>query len=316
MKKNMDIYITEFEVIYMFFLLLKYFPIKIRDMLIDMDNTLIDKIEEIRIRAFKKISISILGYNMFLDGYIPDKKDISSIIYSLCDHSIYSRISDLKKGYITVDNGVRIGVCGKYIYDGNDISNVCEFTSINIRIPHDIKNICNNLVPYLSNKGKVIDTLIISPPGAGKTTLLRDMVRAVSSGDGFEIQNVCVIDERNEICGNCASGIYVMGNACDILSGIKKQDGIRTAIRCLAPEVIATDEIGHDDDMKAVIEAKFSGVTVIATAHASSVKEILQKQGFEAADKVFSRFVVLDGTVKKGYISQILNNKGYVLFGS
>lgn len=96
--------------------------------------------------------------------------------------------------------------------------------------------------------------------GAGKTTLLRDIVRNISNGN--DIVNgltVGLVDERGEI-----SAMYKgeaqndVGCRTDVLSNIPKAIGMKMLIRSMAPQVIAADEIGNNDDIIAIKEAMCS----------------------------------------------------------
>lgn len=96
--------------------------------------------------------------------------------------------------------------------------------------------------------------------GAGKTTLLRDIVRNISSGNEFfNGLTVGLVDERGEI-----SAMYKgipqndIGFRTDVLSNIPKSIGMRMLIRSMAPQVIAADEIGGNDDILAIREAMCS----------------------------------------------------------
>ena len=53
----------------------------------------------------------------------------------------------------------------------------------------------------------------------------------------------------------------------------------------MKPDVIITDEIASEADLKAVTYAINSGVTVIASAHGADHIEIMQKEGFCEAIK-------------------------------
>ena len=80
------------------------------------------------------------------------------------------------------------------------------------------------------------------------------------------------MDEREEI-----STEELAGRNVDLLLGYRRATGIEIATRCLAPEVIITDEIAPED-AEDVLAAANSGVPIIATAHAATVGELLSRE--------------------------------------
>ena len=143
----------------------------------DLDYT---NLSEIRIRANQPIVVKILENNLYLKKYltqryiVPTFKDIENIVYLICNKSIYAYVNQLINGYVPFGDGVRIGVCGQYVYNDDKIVGIKNFSSINVRIPHEIKNCTKNVKDKLINPLKSV--LVISKPGCGKTTFLRDLV--------------------------------------------------------------------------------------------------------------------------------------------
>lgn len=97
-------------------------------------------------------------------------------------------------------------------------------------------------------------------PGAGKTTLLRDIVRNISNGSELlSGLTVGLVDERGEIAssykGEAQNNI---GCRTDVISNVPKAIGMKMLIRSMAPQVIAADEIGNNDDIIAIRETMCS----------------------------------------------------------
>lgn len=261
-------------------------------------------LQEIRLRANKPIIVCYFSHYYFLgeQGIVNSKKDalfvtsteIADIVHKASNFSVYAINDNLKQGYMTLDNGERIGIIGQVVSENNSVITVKNFSSLNIRIPHEIKGISNDLMDYLIDNGEFLNTLIISSPGIGKTTLLRDIVRNLSSSRFAK--NVLVVDERNEISATC-SGISTMdlGDFSDIITFSSKEFAFTNGIRSMSPDIIATDEIGTKSDYEALLKASSSGVKVLATLHAKDVYELLKKVDFECLkkDQTFKRYVVL-----------------------
>ena len=132
------------------------------------------------------------------------------------------------------------------------------------------------------------DLLILGPPGSGKTTLLRDYVRILS-----RTMAVAVVDERGEIFPEGFS----RGMGMDVLTGLKKAKGTDMVLRSMGPEVIAMDEVTEEGDCAALLAAARCGVGLVATAHAASVRDLIERTVYRplAQSGLFSVAAVLDG---------------------
>ena len=257
-----------------------------------------DSITEIRLRVNEKLIVVVKNKKYYLKNdagefVFVNKGLIDYFIRNASENSIYAFNDNIVNGFITLPKGIRVGLCGTVVTEGDRIVTIKDFQSVNIRIPHFVKNCSLNAYEFLVN-GDVKNTLIISPPGAGKTTFLRDLV--FQMGEHNLTKNVLIADERNEICSvqNGEPNIMLSGFA-DIYTNCSKKFAFKNGIRSMRPDVIITDEIDLDKDMESLLEAMNSGVNVIATIHAKNLKELRLKSGFEKilSEKLFERFVVL-----------------------
>lgn len=174
--------------------------------------------------------------------------------------------SGIKDGYITAQGGHRIGVCGDVASDRGSITGLRSVTSLNLRVARDFPGISANAVQYCGS------VLILGPPGSGKTTLLRDLIRQISNSCQG---NVSVVDERGELFPSFDNrSCFSPGDNTDILTGCRKVEGIEMLLRTMNPDYIAVDEITAKEDCAALISACWCGVKLLATAHASSVKDL------------------------------------------
>ena len=181
----------------------------------------------------------------------------------------------MKDGFLTAPGGHRIGVCG----EGSD-HGLRNLTSVCIRVARDVAGIADG-IPTREN------LLVLGAPGSGKTTLLRDLIR-----QSARTSPVAVVDERRELFpeGFCRGGNI------DVLSGISKPRGIDMVLRAMGPQIIALDEVTGQADCEALLRAGWCGVRLFATAHASSVRDLLERPVYRplVESRLFSRAAVLD----------------------
>lgn len=274
----------------------------------------INSINEIRLRADKPIVLSIGGQRIFLgqngvtgnlnDALKVNKITIEDIIFRASECSIYSVNEQIKRGFIVTKGGIRLGLGGDLIEENNVIKTMTNFSSINIRIPHEIKNCSLPVFNFLLEEGHVYNSLIISPPGAGKTTFLRDFI--VQLSDRNFAFNVLVLDERGELDikkNGC------LGNFVDKISFAKKSIGFENGIRALSPNLIVTDEIGKEEDIDAILYAIHCGVNIMASIHCDNIDNLLHKPYFNKLidEKIFTRFVLLSMRNGPGTIEGVYN---------
>ena len=74
-----------------------------------------------------------------------------------------------------------------------------------------------------------------------------------------------------------------------------KHIAIAQLVRAMAPDVIVTDELGDARDAAAVLEARRSGVAVIASAHGGSIGEALRRPALREMREAFDLAALLDG---------------------
>ena len=262
-----------------------------------------DKVYELRLRLNKPVLVNYCGRYAHLtaeglsdqpDNAITlDRKAMEGLIYKASGHSIYAFNDQIRQAYITIAGGVRIGICGEIVFENNAVKTIKNFTSVNIRIPHEIKNCSLNALKYIAD-GQIHNTLVISPPGAGKTTFLRDLCAQFAKLT--PVQNTLVLDERSEIAA-VANGTPCLdvGLYTDVMSGCTKQFGFEQGIRSLRPDIIVTDELGSPADIASLAVAAACGVKIIASAHAYDHIDLSINPNFSEVVKkrLFKRFVVL-----------------------
>ncbi|MGG2200644.1 MULTISPECIES: stage III sporulation protein AA [Paenibacillus] len=238
-------------------------------------------------------------------AYHPTRQDCALLLELLTQHSMYTFEEELKRGYITIQGGHRVGLSGRTVVEHGHVKYIKDVSGFNIRLAREWKNAAQRVLPFLlePRTGQVLRTLIVSPPQQGKTTLVRDIARQLSegfaSGEGSTPSRafkVGIVDERSEIAA-CVRGVptFDVGPRTDVLDGCPKAEGMMMMIRSMSPEVLIADEIGRAEDAAAVHEALHAGIAVIATAHGRDAQDVKGRPILKelVADGVFERFVVL-----------------------
>lgn len=236
------------------------------------------EIEEIRLRAGRRASLTVGGCNV-MTGAILSESQLSAILVDMCGGSLYAYCQTIHEGYITLPDGIRVGVAGRAVCEAGRIIGVCEITSLCIRLPHRHgtvgREVCR-LLRRLNNGGTAPQGILIyAPPGEGKTTLLRGVTAGLAGGDGEPPLRTVAVDTRGEL-GFETDG---RGLCLDILRGYPRARGVEIATRTLSAQVIVCDEIGDTEEALALISSHHGGVPLVATAHGGSVSEILRRTG-------------------------------------
>ena len=226
---------------------------------------------------------------------------------ALCEYSVYTHQEELKRGYLSLNCGHRAGIAGTAVYGAQgEIKSVRDITSVSIRISREFPGASKNILPVLRRSRGGL--LLAGEPACGKTTILRDLCCQLSQELLVCGGSVCVIDERGEIaCANSGVPYHDLGPCCDILNAYHKPDGMECAVRTLSPRYLVCDEIGNEDEARAVEQLANAGVRLIASAHAASLGDLLARRGMRSLldTGVFETIVFLKGRDHIGEIQAV-----------
>ena len=284
---------------------------------------------EIRLRIQGPLLLVYKGEEFFLgnDGklcreerqaYYVSARDIQESLEHIAGYSLYAYEDEVRQGFLTVQGGHRVGIAGKTILDGDKVKGVKHISYMNVRLAHQVTGCADFVMPYLYQDNRVCHTLIISPPRCGKTTLLRDVIRQISNGFGAHPgQTVGVVDERSESAG-CYQGIPQndLGIRTDVLDCCPKAEGMMMLIRSMSPSVVAVDEIGDYEDIRAIESVIHCGCTLMSTVHGGSIDEIKQKPLLQRLmdERVFERYILLAKQKRAGVVQAIFDERGTCLY--
>ena len=283
-------------------------------------NVDFEKLQEIRMRVEQPLLVTWDGREYFVrptgeitdkeeEGYLVERRELLETVEYIAHYSLYAFEDEIRQGFLTIQGGHRIGIAGKIIMEGEKIKSVKHISFLNIRLSHQRKGCADNILPYLIERDEVCHTLIISPPRCGKTTLLRDLIRQISNGTSyFPGITVGVVDERSEI-GGAYLGVPQndLGIRTDVLDCCPKAEGMMMLIRAMAPRMIAVDEIGDYQDIRAIESVIHCGCKLLATVHGDSMEDVQRKPLLQklVQERVFERYIVLHNHRKIGQVKEI-----------
>lgn len=72
--------------------------------------------------------------------------DVEEIVFRASNYSVYSVTEQMKQGFITGAHGERIGLAGMYVYEGGEAFTVRDVTSLNIRVPHEVRGCAEQIL--------------------------------------------------------------------------------------------------------------------------------------------------------------------------
>ncbi len=229
------------------------------------------------------------------DLFMTDEKDLQEIVFWLSRRSLHTYQDMIARGFIPLRGGAKAGVVGRAVMKNGSVYSVSSFNSVNIRVSRAFYGCSRNLIEAVGED--CASFLIIGAPLSGKTTVLRDLCRFYSGKDRLNPLKTAIIDERDEIASRSFGEGLDVGLHTDVLTLYPKAIGTEIAVRTLSPDIVVLDEIGSDDEARAMLSAVNTGVSFIATAHGSSLEEVLRRPNIKRLVNAgaFKKAVVLCG---------------------
>lgn len=289
---------------------------RIYQCLIKVPNYIKANVQEVRLRVNKPLMLYCKDIAYYIDNngnavtsssnniIVSTQKDIVESFRNICCYSVYSHQKELSEGFLVIKGGHRVGLCGSAVINNGLVTGIKDISSLNIRIARQITGSANKIIDILGYEKIMQGVLIIGAPASGKTTILRDLSRQLSLEKNTK---TVIVDERGEI-GSVWCGINQNDNGlCDILDGYPKGQGILQAVRVLSPDIIVCDEAGGMNEISAIEEGLNSGVSIITTAHASSIQDIRNRKQIQRLllTGAFNYIVMLKSRKTPGEIEQI-----------
>ena len=242
---------------------LKHLPLRIRREIgrLKFDGR---ELREIHIVMGTGSSVSIGSKKIYL-GLRVTEADVEYIFESITGRALYAHRHTLSKGYVTVEGGIRVGICGRARVERGETVGITEVRSMLFRIPYQGECGFTEVLADAFLKG-TCGMLIVAPPSGGKTTALKGLIKHLGKTDAS--LHISVVDERCELDMDELTDIDV-----DVLRGYGRGEGMQIALRVMSPDIIAIDELGDEREATQILESLGSGIRFIATAHGRSVDD-------------------------------------------
>ena len=217
-----------------------------------LDGTSQARVEELRLRAGRPLTLVCPEGERTVPGAEAPVRsmDLSLVLEIATQASAHTALERVRNGFFTVRGGHRIGICGSGVVRDGEVRNLRQLSSLAIRVAREVPGLSAAVLDRLWSGGVLQSTLLLSPPGGGKTTLLRDLIRAVSDGEGGPALRVGVADERGELAAMYqGEPQFSIGRQTDVLDGCPKGPALLMLLRGMNPQVLAADEITAPEDV-------------------------------------------------------------------
>ena len=259
--------------------ILKTLPPRLREGFLAFSPADWGKLEEIRLRPHAPILLRFRDGERELSGLAVLPGELELILELASRASLHTVLPQLRRGYLTLQGGHRLGVCGSVRLREGEIHAISPISSLDLRLARQVRGAGEGLLSALCPDGAFRSALILAPPGAGKTTLLRDIVRCLSDGVGCRPHRVGLADERGEVAALYRGEPQLdVGRRTDVMEGCPKAQALMLLLRGMNPRVLAADEITAPEDVAAMTNAAGCGVELLCTAHGRGREDLLRRK--------------------------------------
>ena len=172
-------------------------PESMRDRIEKLPAQTLQQLEEIRIRTNTDTLLISGGREYSLrDGDEITAEVLEEILNRLLDYSYYAYEEELSRGYITIEGGHRVGICGRVTLENGQVHLIKDVSSLNIRRSREITGASEKILGAVLSPAKapaesVPNAGISAGCGDEKSPVTSDLFGVCSSAAGWGRKEPC-----------------------------------------------------------------------------------------------------------------------------
>lgn len=105
-----------------------------------------EQVTEICIRVGKPVCVYLGGKEVRVN-YTAGREELKEIVNYMSRYSPYAFEEEMRKGFLTIEGGHRVGMAGKAITEQDRVRNLRYVSSVHIRAAHEVKGCANKVFP-------------------------------------------------------------------------------------------------------------------------------------------------------------------------
>lgn len=185
-------------------------PESMRDRIEKLPAQALQQLEEIRIRTNTDTLLISGGREYSLrDGDEITAEVLEEILNRLLDYSYYAYEEELSRGYITIEGGHRVGICGRVTLENGQVHLIKDVSSLNIRRSREITGASEKILGAVLSPAKVPaenvpNAGISAGCGGEKSPVPSAISGACSSAAGYRGEKRSVTSDLFGACSSAA----------------------------------------------------------------------------------------------------------------
>ena len=128
-------------------------PVRLRRLALALPEKDRAEAEEIRLRAGQNLSVLLPQGEKELDAIV-EVQELETLCDLATDFSRYAAVETLRRGFISVSGGFRVGLCGTAVIKDGKNTNLKDISSAAIRIGREHKGVGKEVAAGLFRDGR------------------------------------------------------------------------------------------------------------------------------------------------------------------
>ena len=111
--------------------------------------------EELRLRVGWPMTVLLPEGERALGGAPVESRELDQLLEIASQASVHAVLDQLRRGYLTIEGGHRIGLCGTAAMESGEIRTLRTLSSASIRVARQIKGVCAPVLDGLCPGGRL-----------------------------------------------------------------------------------------------------------------------------------------------------------------